>query len=188
MKKIQEKIIQTCIKVAKKRSGALIVFGDLDKKMYNPMVNQNVTKFSIMDNPKLFESLALLDGAVIINKKGYVEAYGVRIKSNKILNGFGTRHSAGLSVSLKGATAFIVSEEDSKIRVFKKGKKIMQIDTLEKGIEKRVPEINKLLESIGIGTLGVVGVSSIGLVGVSLIPGVIVFGGVWYLIKKLGIK
>ena len=73
----------------------------------------------------------------------------------------------------------------TQLRIFKNGKLIMQADALEKGIEKKSSEISQLLEGAGVGVLSVIGVTSIGIIGITLIPGVIVFGGAYYLLKKL---
>jgi hypothetical protein len=126
-----------------------------------------------------------MDGAVLIDAAGRLYGYGISIRSSNVLNGFGTRHAAGLSASLMGATAFVVSEEEKKIKVFKEGKMIMQIDALEKGIEHKTSEISNLLESIGIGALGFASITTLGIIGVSFMSGVMVFGGSYYLISKL---
>jgi hypothetical protein len=183
-KEIEEKIIEVGLRIARRGEGALIVFG---KAKFKPLVEQKVPPFKIVDNLKLLESLALIDGAVIINHEGIMENYGVMIESEKTMKGYGTRHSAGLSASLiKGATAFVISEEDRKIRVFKDGKIVLQIDALEKGIEKRTSEIGGILASIGAGTIGTLGVGMlIPNLGLTLIPGVIIFGSTYFLLKKV---
>lgn len=188
--KLDEEIIKVLLKVAKRGEGALIIVDAGGRVKYKPLVEQNVPSFNVVKNPKLLESLALMDGAVIVDEKGVMSAYGVKIHATKVLKNHGTRHSAGLSASVnKNTTAFVLSEEDRKIRVFKQGKVVLQIDTLEKGIEKKVSDIGRFLESVGVGTLGTIGVgilaTSAGFAGVTLIPGVIVFGGAYYLIKKL---
>jgi len=187
MDKTRKKIIETCIKIARRGEGALVVYGKLSSKAHKPLIKQNVKPFKIETNPKLFESLALIDGAVLVNDEGKVYAYGTKIKSTRILKNFGTRHSAGLSASAySGVEVFVVSEEDRKVRIFKNKKLIIQIDALEKGMEKKSSEINNLLESIGIGTLGTVGTAILApAIGISLIPGVIIFGGAYYLIKRI---
>ncbi|MBU2612310.1 MAG: DNA integrity scanning protein DisA nucleotide-binding domain protein, partial [Nanoarchaeota archaeon] len=88
-KKIEETLIQVGLRVAKRGEGALFVVGKVD---YKPLVDQSVPPFKVYENPKLLESLALMDGAVVINEEGFMEAYGVRIKSKKVLKNFGTRH------------------------------------------------------------------------------------------------
>jgi hypothetical protein len=139
-----------------------------------------------MENPKLLESLALMDGAVIINKDGMMKAYGVMIKAKKTFKNFGTRHSAGLSASIKGNIVFVISEEDKKIRILREGKMVMQIDALQKNVEKSVSNAAGILESIGIGTIGTIGTGLLApSLGIALLPGVILFGSAYYLLKYL---
>jgi len=182
-KKLEETLIQTGLKIAKRGEGALFVVGKIE---YKPLVNQTIPPFKAVSNPKLLESLALMDGAVIINEKGYVVAYGVMIKSKRTLKNFGTRHSAGLSASKGNNLVVIVSEEERKIKILKKGKMVMQIDALQKNVEKNVSGAVKALESIGAGTLGTIGTSLLlPALGISFLPGVIFFGSVYYLGKKI---
>ena len=183
LKKLQEVLIHVGLKIAKREEGALFVVGDVE---YKPLVDQNVPSFKVTNNPKLLESLALMDGAVIIDANGYMKAYGVRIKSTKILKNFGTRHSAAISAAKGNNLVVLVSEEDKKIRILKHGKMIMQLDALQKNVEKNVPRIVDFLESIGAGTLGTIGTAVLApTVGLTLLPGVIIFGSAYYLIKIL---
>lgn len=182
-KKLEETLIQTGLKIAKRGEGALFVVGKVE---YKPLVNQTIPPFKAVNNPKLLESLALMDGAVIINEKGYVIAYGVMIKSKRTLKNFGTRHSAGLSAAKGNNLVVIISEEERKIKILKKGKMVMQIDALQKNVEKNVSGAVKALESIGAGTLGTIGTSLLlPALGISFLPGVIFFGSVYYLGKKI---
>jgi hypothetical protein len=131
-----------------------------------------------------------MDGAVIIDKNGFMKAYGVMIKSTKTFKNFGTRHSAALTASsIKGNLVVIISEEDKKLRILKDGKMIMQIDALQKDVEKSVPLAVNLLESVGAGAIGAIGTSLlIPALGITLIPGIIVFGSAYYLGKLLSNK
>jgi len=183
-KEIQETLIQVGLRIAKRGEGALFVVGDVE---YNSLVDQNVPPFLVTENPKLLESLALMDGAVIIDKNGVMIAYGAMIKSTKTFRNFGTRHSAALTASgVKGNLVVIVSEEDKKIRILKNGKMIIQIDALQKDVEKSIPYAVDLLESVGAGTIGIIGTSLlIPTLGITLIPGIIVFGSAYYLGKLL---
>lgn len=184
IKSLEEAIVKVGLKVAKRGEGALFVIGDVE---YEALVEQSVPPFDIISNPKLLESLSIMDGAVIIDENGFMKAYGVMVKSEKTLKNFGTRHSAGVSASLKkGNVSIVVSEEDRKIRIFKEGKMIMQLDALEKNIEKSVSEAVNILESVGAGTLGTIGTTLLvpGL-GIALLPGVVIFGSAYYLGKIL---
>ncbi len=185
-KKLEEVLIQVGLRIAKRREGALFVVGDVE---YKPLVDQKVPPFKIVDNPKLLESLALMDGAVIIDFKGNMKAYGVKIKSTKVFKNFGTRHSAALSASKKGNLVVVISEEDRKVKILKEGKMIMQLDALQKDVEKTVPGAVDFLESIGAGTIGTIGTSLlVPTLGLTFLPGVVIFGSAYYLIKFLSKK
>jgi DNA integrity scanning protein DisA with diadenylate cyclase activity len=186
--KIEKIILETCIKIAKRKEGAIIILGDCK---YKPLVNQDVSSFEIIKNQKLFESLALMDGAVIISNNGFLKAYGAMLEVKKfiIFKNKGTRHNSAISASTnKGTTAYVVSEEDTKIRIFKNGKLILEIDPQEKNIIEKIPEINKIVESVGFGTLGAMGAGALApVIGIVAIPGVTIFvvtTGVSYFLKK----
>ena len=182
LKKLEETLIQVGLRIAKRGEGALFVVG---KAEYRPLVNQNVPPFKAIENPKLLESLALMDGAVIINDRGLVEAYGVMIKSKKTFKNFGTRHSAGLTAS-KNNLVVLISEEDRKIRILQNEKLIMQIDALQKNVEKSVSSAVNVLESVGVGTLGTIGAGLlVPTLGLALVPGVILFGSAYFIGKVL---
>ena len=181
--KLKEILIQVGLRIAKRGEGALFVVGDVK---YKPLVEQTVPSFPVASNPKLLESLALIDGAVIINKEGIMEAYGVMIKSNKIFKNFGTRHSAAISASKKGNLVVIVSQEDKKVKILQEGKLVMQFDALQKDIEKSVSGAVKMLETVGAGTIGAIGTSLlVPSLGITLLPGIIVFGSAYYLARML---
>ncbi|MDD5193012.1 MAG: DNA integrity scanning protein DisA nucleotide-binding domain protein [Candidatus Nanoarchaeia archaeon] len=183
LKKIEETLIQVGLRIAKRGEGALFVVGDAK---YKPLVKQSVPPFEITKNPKLLESLALIDGAVIVDKNGIMKAYGVMIKSTRTFKNFGTRHSAGLSAAKGDNLVVLISEEDKKIRILRNGKMVMQIDALQKNVEESVPYAVELLESIGAGTIGAIGTSLLlPALGITLLPGIIVFGSAYYLGKML---
>ncbi len=185
-KKLQELLIQVGLRIAKRGEGALFVVGSTE---YKPLIKQQVPSFNALRNPKLLESLALMDGAVILDKTGWVKAYGAMIKSKKTFKNFGTRHSAGLSASYGGNLAVVISEEDRKIRILKDGKMIMQIDALQKNVEQSVPQAVNVLESLGAGTVGAVGTSIlVPSLGAAFLPGVVLFGSAYYLARILGNK
>jgi hypothetical protein len=186
-KELNEKIIEIALRICKRKEGALIIVGEAD---YTPLVEQEVEPFNIINNPKLLESLALMDGACIINQNGFLKAYGVKIKSNFTWKNFGTKHSAGYSASIKNdTTAYVISEEDTTIRIFKEGKLILEIDGRQKDIEKKIPEISKIIESIGWGTLGTIGMGLLApALGIVITSGITIFAvttGITYTIKKL---
>jgi DNA integrity scanning protein DisA with diadenylate cyclase activity len=183
MKELEKTLIEVGLRIAKRGEGALFVVGDVE---YKPLIEQKVPPFKVSDNPKLLESLALIDGAVIIDKNGFLSAYGVMVKSTKTFKNFGTRHSAGLTASKKGNFVLVVSEEDRKLRILREGKMIMQIDALQKNADQSVSGAVTVLESVGVGTIGTIGTSLlVPALGITLLPGIIVFGSAHYLSRLL---
>jgi DNA integrity scanning protein DisA with diadenylate cyclase activity len=183
IKELEEYLIKVGLRIANRKEGALFVVG---KTKYSPLIDQTFPSFEAKKNPKLLESLALIDGAVILNKKGFVEAYGVLIKTKSAYKNFGTRHSAAMTASQdEDNFVLLISEEDKKLRIFKGGKMIMQIDPEQKNVEKSISPATTILESIGVGTVGTIGVGILApTLGITLLPGVVVFGAAHYFGKK----
>lgn len=186
--KIEERLIHIALKLARRGEGGLFVLVTGKKPPFKTLVKQNIKPFNATEikNEKLVESLATIDGAVIINKDGNLIAYGVMIKSSIPFKGFGTRHAAALAASKENNVSILSSEEERKVKIFRNGRYIMQLDSLEKDIDKKVPTVSRFFESVGAGFLGTLGVATLlpGL-GVTIIPGVIIFGGSYYALKSL---
>ena len=186
LKKIEEFLFKIALEIARDGEGALFVIGDDIK--YSKLMKQKFENFSVFSKGanKIIKSLAIIDGAVIISKKGEVLDYGAMIKGAKPFVGYGTRHAAALTASKNNNIAILCSEEERKVKIFKNGKYVMQLDSLEKNIEKDVSGAANILESVGVGTLGTIGVATLApTLGFALIPGILVFGGSYYAIKKL---
>ena len=94
LKKLEEVLVQVGLRIAKRGEGALFVVGDVE---YKTLIDQTVPAFKVIDNPKLLESLALMDGAIIIDENGMLKAYGAMIKSTLAFKNFGTRHSGDMN-------------------------------------------------------------------------------------------
>ena len=186
MENIEETLTRIAIKIAKQSKGCIFVIAknNLD---YAPLIEQDIKPFSVYDNQRRTEALALLDGACIISEEGNLTAYSVNILHIKTFVGYGTRHGAAYTASHNGNTVIMASEEDSKVRIFKDGKLIMQVDPHEKGIEHRTKEVVSIMESIGAGTLSAIGVGVlVPTIGITLIPGIIVFSTSHYVFKFVG--
>src|SRR3989344_1784334 len=185
IKKIEKIILKIAIEIAKSGEGSLFVIGD--KVNYSKLIKQKFGKLSIFDNgaEKILKGLAVIDGAVIINKKGDLIDYGVMIKNARPFVGFGTRHAAAITGSKNGNISVLASEEERKVKIFKEGKYIMQVDALQKNVEEDVSLITKVLESTGAGVIGTIGTVTLApTLGITLLPGIIIFGGSYYAIKS----
>jgi len=184
---VEKKLIEICLKVARQKKGCLFVIkeGELN---YEHLIKKDFEEFSIFEHQRRTELLAVVsDGAMIVDLNGNVIDYAVKISNTKVFPGFGTRHSAAYSASLTGNTSVLASEEDAKVRIFKEGKLIMQIDSAEKNVEQKTSEAVNILESLGGGTLGTLATTAlVPSMGLQIIPGIIVFGSIYYLIKRFG--
>ncbi len=178
----EKKLIEIALRIAKKGEGCLFVLGMPE---YETLVEQKITGISIFDNVKLVEGLAKIDGACIVTEKGILIAYGSLIKNTKAFANYGTRHAAAYTASKKGI-AILASEEERKVKLFKNGKLVMQLDALEKDIENKAADAAGILEAVGFGTLGAIGTTFlVPAIGISLLPGILVFGGSYYALKSL---
>ncbi|MCX8194111.1 MAG: DNA integrity scanning protein DisA nucleotide-binding domain protein [Candidatus Pacearchaeota archaeon] len=188
LKEIEEKILKLAIGIAKKGEGALFVIVKGKKPEYSLLVKQTIKPFNVLTSgtEKTLQAIATIDGAVIIDKEGFVLNYGAMIKKTKPFVGFGTRHAAAITASKEGNIVILCSEEEHKVKIFRNGKFIMQIDALQKDIEKNVSKIANILESIGAGFVGTIGAIAIApTMGIALIPGVLIFGGSYYALKTI---
>ena len=185
--KIEQKLIESALRVVKDGEGCLFVIKQADFN-YEPLIANDLAEpFSIFEDfyQKRLDILAKIDGAVLINTKGDLIAYGIKINETRAFNGYGTRHSAAYSASLKGNISILGSQENKKVRIFKNGHIVMQIDALEKGIEQKTSQVVNILESVGAGTLGTIAAGFIMPLGISLLPGIIVFGSSHFIFKYL---
>jgi DNA integrity scanning protein DisA with diadenylate cyclase activity len=186
VKKIQEKILKVAIEIVREGNGALFVIGN--NLEYRRLMRQKFEPFSVFDKgaEKTLKGLAVVDGAVIISKAGIVKDYGVMIKSTRAFVGHGTRHAAAYSASKKGNISIMCSEEERKVKIFSNGRYIMQLDALQKNIENQTHKIATMLETVGAGFIGTVGVATLApALGIAMIPGVIIFGGTYYAIRRI---
>lgn len=182
---IEKCVIRVALEIAKTGEGALFVIGE--KVHYDRLIKKRFSKFNIFDKgaEKILKGLAVIDGAIIINTKGEFVDYATMIKGVKPFIGFGTRHAAAITASRKGNISILVSEEERKVKIFKDGRYIMQVDALQKNVEKKISIISEMLESAGAGVIGTIGTVALApAIGITLIPGIIIFGGSYYAIKS----
>jgi len=196
--KVEKLLIEISLKIAKEGKGCIFAIEE-QPIPYEHLIEQDIKPFDIFQYPRRLEALAVLDGACIITLDGQLKAYATRIAKAKTFSGYGTRHSAAYTASLNKNTAIMASEEDRKVKIFKNGVLVMQMDPFEKNIEYQTKEAVNILESIGIGSVASVtatalapasyaaafGISAATPAGLVLVPGIILFGTSHYLIREL---
>jgi hypothetical protein len=182
---IEKLLTKIAIKNAKDSKGCIFVIMKNPIK-YSALLSQDIKPFNIFENQRRLQVLSTVDGACIIDINGKLLAYSAKIDNVKTFKGYGMRHSAAFTASKKGNTVIMSSEEDAKVRIFKDGKMIIQIDSTEKDIEKKSSQLFNMWENIGVGTAGTLATAVIApTAGLSLIPGIIIFGSAYQLIKFL---
>lgn len=188
--KIENFLIEVALKIARDKKGCLFIIKD-GKLDYKLQMKNDLKPFNILENGRRLEPLALQSGACIISPEGKLINYSAMVLNIKTYKKIpGTRHAAAYTASLTGNISILSSDDDLKVRIFKNGKLAAQLDPFEKGIEKNIPKVTEALEgefikSAGAGTIGYVGLSALApTIGIAFLPGVILFGSIYYLIKN----
>lgn len=134
-KQVYHKILDLSREIAREKKGALFVIGPEKKiKGTYDLHYSNVLESHMISEKGMaavMKSLSTLDGATFVTDQGKILCFGARIRKSKTVLGFGTRHAAaaGITNEVQDATAVLVSEELGWIKVFQKGKIIMEMDS-----------------------------------------------------------
>jgi diadenylate cyclase len=143
-KELVEKIVKLSRSIVRKGregnpAGALFIVGDSEnvmkesiQKIANPMESISPERRNVLneENFDTIREFAIMDGATIMDEKGYVIATGVYIKNLSIddwvMEG-GGRHLAAQSITkTTRAVSFAVSSEGT-IRIYRDGKMIFEL-------------------------------------------------------------
>jgi hypothetical protein len=137
----EERVMDAVLNIAKGISrsgeGSLIIIADRRavEGLYETHYPQ-ITSNSLLTEQGMnvvVQKLATIDGAVIITPMGELVAFGARVLKSTTLPGYGTRHAAaaGITESIPGATAILISEESSLIKIFQRGGIVLEMDSAE---------------------------------------------------------
>lgn len=118
---VNDTVVESLVKLAKKRVGALVVFKGrepLDRHLTGGQALNGKISFPLIDS--IFDSSSAgHDGAVIIDG-GAITSFGVHLPLSKRVGdkAFGTRHTAALGLSeCSDAMVLVVSEERGEISI-----------------------------------------------------------------------
>lgn len=174
--------------LAKKKEGALFIIAERDKVEGNyhphyPQINFCGNLLSRgMDS--VVEKLATLDGAVVVTPEGELIAYGCRILKSETILGFGTKHAAakGFTNFDESSSAILVSEESYWIKVFQKGKVVLETDAVD--IEpSMLDKVSRFITNHDMALLASAGISFAS--GISA-PTLLIVGGAYMIVKTAG--
>jgi len=125
-----------------KSVGSIFVIGDSDKVMassrqlvFNPFHGYPVAERNVLD-PFVREAIkefAMIDGGFVLRSDGTILAAGRYFDVGKLdkdmPQGLGARHAAAAAVTKRtAAIAIVVSESNGAVRVFKKGKIVLDME------------------------------------------------------------
>lgn len=120
--------------MANKKKGSFFIITKQDisnkyERLYPDLFSHKKINIRDKETQTLLIALAELDGAIVVDDNGFVIDYGVKIKKTKILLGHGTRHSAARGISqTKNVLPIISSEEDGRVRIFREGEMVAEIN------------------------------------------------------------
>jgi len=183
-------IIDLTLQFGQEKKGSFFIITSRNLKPYYRWLYTNIleeTKVNIKNKRTLplIQKLAELDGAVIIDDKGYLVAYGAEIKVTKPFRGHGTRHSAALGIStIPGTLAIVSSEEDGAVRIFRNGILLVEINPYTKTPPTLSEKIAKMVTSSSIPLIGGGSIAALAL-GVNPLLAAFIFTGS-YIITRSG--
>lgn len=191
-KDIVKLLIDIAMAFGREKKGSFFVVTSRNLKPYYTWLYTNIleeTKVNVKSKRMLplVQKLSELDGAVIVDDKGYLVAYGALIKKVKVYKGHGTRHSAALGISMvPGTLAIISSEEDGAVRILRNGVTLVEVNPYTKTPPTLSEKVAEIATSSSLPVIGSGGLAALAL-GVNPLVAAIVFTGS-YIITKGGTK
>ncbi|MDD3245157.1 MAG: DNA integrity scanning protein DisA nucleotide-binding domain protein [Candidatus ainarchaeum sp.] len=181
-------VMELTTEMAKGRKGSFVILtkNNISSKyemLYPDLFKGKNINLKDKETKTLIMNLLLMDGAVVMDYSGKIITYGAKIKKTRIVLGHGTRHSAARGISEnKDVLAIISSEEDGRIRVFKEGKLVGEINP-ETGKNKQFFEkLGELFSKPDIQVATAGGVASL-LLKLNPIMAGAVFTGSWIITR-----
>lgn len=181
-------VMELTTEMAKDRKGSFVVLTkkDISSKyelLYPDLFKGKNINLKDKETKTLIKHLLLMDGAVVMDYTGKIITYGAKIKKTKIVLGHGTRHSAARGISaIKDVLAIISSEEDGRIRVFKEGKLIGEINPETGKNKKFFEKLGELFSKPDIQVATAGGVASL-LLKLNPIMAGAIFTGSWIITR-----
>ncbi len=184
---VVDEIISISKRIAKKKEGALFVIAN--EKDLNPtyelLYPQLVKKKKLHEQgiTQVLEKVATLDGATLLTPQGKFIAYGAKINKTQAVPGYGTRHAAaaGITKKLKNSTAILISEESGWIKIFQKGRIVLETDAEEnpRSVQEKVVSFLTDQDTALLTAAG----ASTAIIGSAAVAPVLVVGGTYLAIK-----
>ncbi len=183
---VMDVILGVAKSISKSGEGGLVVIAERAdvEGLYETHYPQFTSASPIVEKGMnvVLEKLATIDGAMIVSPRGELISYGARLLRSTTLPGFGTRHAAasGITEAIPSATAVLISEESSWIKIFQNGNIVLEMDASE--VNPNVME--KVAGFLTRNDTALLAAAFLSMVVVRVTPESIVFIGGAYLIVK----
>ncbi|WP_456483931.1 DNA integrity scanning protein DisA nucleotide-binding domain protein [Methanopyrus kandleri] len=134
--RVVSRILETMVELAVEgvegdRVGTLCVISEGADRMYRTTVPVKVEDVNVMtgSGKRVLKALAKLDGAIVVDPEGNIEAAGAifDVDSGSVEPGLGARHTTALHVSKELNCPVIVLSESGRIRLYHGGKEVLKI-------------------------------------------------------------
>ncbi len=113
------------------RVGTLCVVSDEARGMYRTTLPLRVENVNVMteEGGRVLKALSRLDGAIVVNSDGRVEAVGAifDVSSESVRPGLGARHTTALHVSRELNCPVIVLSESGRVRLYYRGREVLEV-------------------------------------------------------------
>lgn len=183
---VVDRLLTLAKRLAKDGEGAMFVMARPERVMPQLAIHYPQMKYdgSVLDvgMDAVLARLATLDGAMVVSPDGQLLAYGARLRTQRTLPGFGTRHAAakGYTDHDPEATVIIASEESGWVKVFQKGSPVVEIDPAD--VEPTtIRKLSRYLVSKDAAILTAAGISAATL-GVGAV-GLLILGGSYVVVR-----
>lgn len=183
---VMDQLLTIAKRLAKDGEGAMFVLARPDRVLGSIDVHYPQLKYdgSVLDEgmDAVLLRLATLDGAVVVSPDGQLLAYGARVRQQRTLPGFGTRHAAakGYTDHDADATVILASEESGWVKVFQRGQPVVEIDPADVA-PTTIRKLSRYLVSKDAAIVTAAGISAATL-GVGAV-GLLVLGGSYVVVR-----
>lgn len=180
-------IVEACIELSYGQFEGCLFAVELSRpgKGYYKASNEDIFKkagkrLSVLDERDrvIIRKLASLDGAMIINQKGELMHFGATLNYSRNFIGHGKRHAFALGTTrhVPEVVCILASEEDRKIRAFRNGFLIAEIDEETKLPTKATHRVAELLTSRVTGLIVASGIAA-SILTLNPIPAIVTISG-----------
>ncbi len=189
-----DKVIEECFNLSNNQPEGCLFVVETDKisKKYYKDYNIDIYKkgnkrLSILNNKDkiVIRMLAGLDGAIILNNKGFLLHYGATLIHSDKFIGHGKRHAFALGTSkqVPGTVSILASEEDKHIRAFRSGVCIFDIDQSTKISSNKKQKIAEILSAPISKTLIASGIAT-SVLTLNPLPAIITISGSYVIVSE----